>query len=169
MKKIITLLLLFVTLGVQAQIQNTFWGLKLGVSTKNDVLKYAQSLENESKIENDMLLIYNKNFAGERWDCVAFKFFEDILLGVSMLKNENAVYKSEDIIHMYEKFAEKLNSKYASYRIDKYCSADNLYFSDNITTLSLDKSDNSLGKYITIIYSDYNLNIKKIQHDKEEL
>ena len=72
------------TLTISAQIQRTFFGLTLGVSTRSDVEKFFREHGAAFDEKKECNYIYNKlKWAGTEWSSVSFTLYENKLLQIA--------------------------------------------------------------------------------------
>ena len=136
------LVLLFIAFSLffcaNAQIRESFYGCKLGVTTKKRVLDNLKQLGHKYQYdkENNCYYIENVTFAGEQWSSCQFNFYKDTLslVGFSLLSDK------EDVIDLYNRNIENVKTKYS--KIEGKMTSDNqdhklCYFDDGIVVLSI--------------------------------
>ncbi len=165
MKKTLLFILAgLMALSMQGQIQRTFMGQTLGVSTKSEVLK---SLEYKGAFEQiisgeQTVCIKDIRFGGHLWGMITFNFYNGKLMNVSLIDfNENA--SMPNYMDKWDEIIRKLDSKYNLYK-----ATDNeklKSYKDNITTIMLSKE---LGT-ISLSYIDDELMRLFIQAETDEL
>ena len=102
MKRLVLFLIAFsLFLCANAQIRDTFYGCKLGVTTKGQLLDNLKQLGHKCLYdkENKCYYIENVIFAGEQWGSCQFKFYKDIFYFVGFgLQSDK-----EDVIDVYNR------------------------------------------------------------------
>lgn len=155
------LLLLFITFSLflcaNAQIRDSFFGCKLGVTTKKQLLDNLKQLGHKCLYdkENKCYYIENVTFVGKQWDSCQFEFYKDTLSFVGFGFHSN----KEDVIDVYNRNIENVKTKYD--KIEGKMISDNqnnklCYFDDGIIVLSISydiKEDN----YASLIYQSKKL------------
>lgn len=125
MKKVCSvILLLILSLSVQAQVQRNFWGLELGRSTKADVKSFLNSRGLEY-IQNlggfDVISVESEeglSFGGYTWT-PSFQFYNNILFRVTLLQINKGITPSGEYYDIDTKFIfynlrSKLSNKYGN-------------------------------------------------------
>ena len=82
MKRLVLFLIAFsLFLCANAQIRDTFYGCKLGVTTKKQLLDNLKQLGHKIQYdkENNCYYIENVTFAGERWNLCQFEFYVEFM------------------------------------------------------------------------------------------
>lgn len=165
MKRLVLFLIAFsLFLCVNAQIRDTFYGCKLGVTTKKQLLNNLKQLGHKCLYdkENKCYYIENVTFAGEQWGSCQFKFYKDIFYFVGFgLQSDK-----EDVIDVYNRNIENVRTKYD--KIEGKMIHDNqnnklCYFDDGITILSIDYKIEGRN-FATLIYQSKKL-IKQMDED----
>ena len=85
MKRFVLFLIAFsLFLCANAQIRDTFYGCKLGVTTKGQLLDNLKQLGHKCLYDKKIKCYYIENvtFAGKQWDSCQFKFYKDTLFSV---------------------------------------------------------------------------------------
>ena len=139
MKRLVLFLIAFsLFLCANAQIRDTFYGCKLGVTTKKQVLDNLKQLGHKIQYdkENKCYYVENVTFAGERWNLCQFEFYKDTLalVGFGLLSD------NEDVVDLYNRNLESVKTKYSE--IEGKMTSDNqnrklCYFDDGIVVLSI--------------------------------
>ena len=170
MKKLLfTLFLSLLTLTMSAQIQRTFLGCTLGVSTPAQVkANMAQKGYRPSDTSNKGCYIYdNINFAGFSNTQAFFYFYKNKLYLVSFILDHSFLGDSFDT--KIDLLRERLLEKYSSY----VCKSDYYDFvlNDNKTTNTLKRIFlNETGLYmLTLMYMDDKLLDEKEKSNSDEL
>ena len=139
MKRLVLLFIAFsLFLCANAQIRSSFYGCKLGATTKKQVLDNLKQLGHKCLYdkENNSYYIENVTFAGEQWNCCQFEFYKDTLslVGFGLLSDK------EDVIDLYNRNIENVKTKYD--KIEGKMISDNqnsklCFFDDGIVILSI--------------------------------
>lgn len=155
MKRIISFLFAFAIfmIAANAQIKDEFWGCKLGVTTKAQLISRLQSQGFKCKVdkENDFLYIDNVTYAGEVWSSCSFRFYKNKLQYVGFGKK----CTKEKSTYIYDTILENIARKYpqASRRmIVDEASAKNTGFDDGKVLLSISYAIDDEGAFATLMY-----------------
>lgn len=158
MKRLVLLFIAFsLFLCANAQIRDSFFGSKLGVTTKKQLLDNLKQLGYKSLYDKENKCYYIKNvtFVGKQWKSCQFKFYKDTLYFVGFgLQSDK-----EDVIYVYNQNIENVKTKYG--KIEGKMISDNqdsklCYFDDGIVVLSIGyniEEDN----YASLIYQSKKL------------
>lgn len=171
MKKILFSLLicLFANLTISAQIQRTFFGLTLGVSTKNDVIRYFRENGLAYKREGDAYLVQKKEWGGHTWSLVSLHFFDNKFYSVHFFDGEMNTAKAT-LETLWDKYSNSLYSKYSQYYVNEQSQSNLSVYSDKATTMSARFEKNSEGYVVlSIMYADINLLLKKRDKENSDL
>ena len=170
MKKVLAIFLaLIIGLSMSAQIQNKFFGLTLGKTTKTTVYNYLK--KNNIKFtttEDGDYRARKMKFAGEVWENVWFSFYNGIFYSVYFQTSED--YKSielMDVIH--RKLDNSLKNKYAIYYDPYESRSDKIVYSDNVTRVGLTYNYFEGVKHLGLMYHDLDLFYKQWESDADEL
>ena len=139
MKRLVLLFIAFsLFLCANAQIRSSFYGCKLGVTTKKQVLDNLKQLGHKIQYdkENNCYYIENVTFAGERWNLCQFEFYKDTLalVGFGLLSD------NEDVVDLYNRNLENVKTKYDKIECKIICDETNrklCSFDDGITILGI--------------------------------
>lgn len=168
MKKI--LLSLFIclcaTLTISAQIQRTFFGLTLGVSTKSDVERFYK--EHGVVFDENNNVINNVRFGGTRWGGFSCSLVNGILYQVIFMENELSSSK-ENVNIVWDNFSNALYSKYSQYYSNSLSKSESSTYIDEKTMIRISNESMSGYDCVGISYTDLELMGKKIQVDQNEL
>lgn len=165
MKRFVLFLIAFsLFLCANAQIRDTFYGCKLGVTTKGQLLDNLKQLGHKCLYDKENKCYYTENvtFAGRQWDTCQFEFYKDTLSSVGFgIKS----YK-EEVIDIYNQNIENVRTKYGN--IEGKMIHDNqnrkqCCFDDGITILSIDYVIEE-GNFASLIYHSKKL---IFQEDKD--
>lgn len=165
MKRLVLLFIAFsLFLCANAQIRDSFFGCKLGVTTKKQLLDNLKQLGHKCLFDNENKCYYIENvtFAGEQWGSCQFKFYKDIFYFVGFCLQSD----KEDVIDVYNRNIENVRTKYD--KIEGKMIHDNqnnklCYFDDGIVILSIDYKIED-GNFATLIYQNKKL-IKQMDED----
>lgn len=158
MKRLVLLFIAFsLFLCANAQIRDSFFGSKLGVTTKKQLLDNLKQLGYKSLYDKENKCYYIKNvtFVGKQWDSCQFHFYKDTLSYVGFgLQSDK-----EEVIDVYNQNIENARTKYD--KIEGKMSRDDpnskqCYFDDGIVVLSIGyniEEDN----YASLIYQSKKL------------
>lgn len=158
MKRLVLLLIAFsLFLYANAQIRDSFFGCKLGVTTKKQLLDNLKQLGHKCLYdkENKCYYIENVTFAGEQWGSCQFKFYKDIFYFVGFgLQSDK-----EDVIGVYNRNIENVRTKYD--KIEGKMIHDNqnnklCYFDDGIVILGIGYAIEE-SNFATLIYQSKKL------------
>lgn len=162
MKRLVLLFIAFsLFLCANAQIRDSFYGCKVGVTTKKQFLINLRKLRYKCLYdkENECYYVENVTFAGELWGSCSFKFYKETLYSVGFgLQSDK-----EDVINVYNRNIETAKIKYD--KIEGKMVSDNqnhkqCYFDDGIVVLSICYGIED-GNYASLIYQSKKLIIQK--------
>lgn len=161
MKRLVLLFIAFsLFLCANAQIRDSFYGCKVGVTTKKQFLINLRKLGYKCLYdkENECYYIENVTFAGKQWGSCSFRFYKETLCYVGFgLQSDK-----EDVINVYNRNIETAKTKYD--KIEGKMGSDNqnhkqCYFDDGIVVLSIGYAIKD-GNYATLIYQSKKLIIQ---------
>jgi len=173
MKRIIcSFIILLVSLSCFSQISRTFWGVTLGISTKQQVKNVLVQKGYKITTESDgsySVTPDNVAFGGGYWTYVNFCFVDGKLSAVWFQNNERQSPLA--LNDLYDKLKLSLDKKYSSYYYglpldDTTKSAD---YDDGKTTILLSVRNYHFLQYLSISYEDNALRNKKDQNEVDEL
>ncbi len=150
-----------------AQIRDTFFGFKLGITTKAQVLAKFKSQGEIYKYdsENKFYFVENVSFAGEKWDSCSFEFYKDTL---DMVGFSNISADKNSICKIYERNLNNVRIKYNSVEEDTLSDDSNkkhYSYDDGRTIMSICYEQlNDLQYHTSIIYQS-RLQIVKRKYD----
>lgn len=162
MKRLVLLFIAYsLFLCANAQIRDSFFGCKVGVTTKKQFLINLRQLGYKCLYdkENECYYIENVTFAGKLWGSCSFRFYKETLYYVGFgLQSDK-----EDVINVYNRNIETAKTKYD--KIEGKMVSDNqnhkqCYFDDGIVVLSIGYGIKD-GNYATLIYQSKKLMIQK--------
>lgn len=163
MKRLVLLFIAFsLFLCANAQIRDSFYGCKVGVTTKKQFLINLRQLGYKCQYdeENECYYIENVIFAEKQWGSCSFRFYKETLYCVSFgLQSDK-----EDVINVYNRNIETAKTKYdkiegkmvSDNQNDKLC-----YFDDGIVILSIEYGMEDGEYYATLVYTS-----KKLMNQK---
>lgn len=156
MKRLVLFFIAFsLFLCTNAQIRDSFYGCKLGVTTKKQLLDNLKQLGHECLYdkENKCYYIENVTFAGEQWGACQFKFYKDTLyfVGFGLMSDK------EDVIDVYNRNIDNVKTKYD--KIEGKMISDNqnnklCYFDDGIVVLGIGYN---MDNYASLVYQSKKL------------
>ncbi|WP_297251652.1 hypothetical protein [uncultured Prevotella sp.] len=165
MKRLVLFLIAFsLFLGANAQIRDSFYGCKLGVTTKGQLLNHLKQLGHKCLYdkENKCYYIENVTFAGEQWGSCQFFFYKDTLYSVGFgIESDKG-----NVIDIYNRNIENVRTKYGKIEGKMICDEPNnklCSFDDGITILVIDYKIKE-GNFSTLIYQSKKL-IKQMDED----
>lgn len=173
MKKIVfVILILLVSLSCSAQINRTFLGVTLGVSTKQQVKTIMTQKGYTVTTDPDgsySIIADNISFGGGMWTYVSFKFVNGYLSEIWFQNNERQ--SAVNLKVFFDKLKMSLDKKYAAYYFD--LPMDNVskcaHYDDGKTAILLAVRNYHYLEYISIGYEDNALSKKKLQKEEDEL
>ena len=140
MKRLVLLFIAFsLFLCANAQIRSSFYGCKLGVTTKGQLLDNLKQLGHKCLYdkENKCYYIENVIFVGKQWGTCQFKFYKDTLYSIGFgLQSDK-----DEVIDIYNRNIENIKTKYDKIEGKMICDEPNnklCYFDDGITLLGVD-------------------------------
>lgn len=155
MKRIISFLFAFAIfmIAANAQIKDEFWGCKLGVTTKAQLISRLQSQGFKCKVdkENDGFYINDVTYAGEVWEYCTFSFYKNKLQFVGFSKGGTM----KKVIGIYDTILENIARKYpqaSRTMIVDEASKKNARFDDGKVYLSISYNIKGYGAFATLIY-----------------
>ncbi len=165
MKRLVLFLISFsLFLCANAQIRDSFYGCKLGVTTKKQVLDNLKQLGHKCLYdkENKCYYIENVTFAGEQWGSCHFNFYKDTLyfVGFGLMSDK------EDVIDVYNRNLENVKTKYDKIEGKMISDTQNsklCFFDDGIVVLSIGYNIEE-ENYASLIYQSKKL-IKQMDED----
>ena len=158
MKRLVLFLIAFsLFLCANAQIRDTFYGCKLGVTTKKQLLDNLKELGYKYMYDNENKCNYVENvmFVGKQWDSCQFYFYKDTLSYVGFgLQSDK-----EEVIDVYNQNIENARTKYD--KIEGKMSRDDpnskqCYFDDGVIVLSIGYNIEE-NNYASLIYQSKKL------------
>lgn len=165
MKRLVLLFIAFsLFLCANAQIRDSFYGCKVGVTTKKQFLINLRKLGYKCLYdkENECYYIENVTFAGKLWGSCLFRFYKETLYYVGFgLQSDK-----EDVINVYNRNIETAKTKYD--KIEGEMLSDNqnhkeCYFDDGIVVLYIGYGTENGKYYATLAYIS-----KKLMNQKNE-
>ena len=164
MKKLLfTFIISVLALDMSAQIQRTFLGNVLAVSTYEEV---RTNMRNKgygisALINKDCAVYSDVKFAGYNCEEAYFNFIDNKFSMVTFIFEETSIKDTD----RFNSLKEKLISKYPDFKHEE--KEDVVLFYDNSTFLSLrNEISDSTSKYVlSISYWDFNLTKEKLLND----
>lgn len=177
MKKTFFILVLSLSyLSCLSQINYDLWGMKIGKTTKNEVLRIIQKDSELSRGEisdilhqDDLILLFFSQCSfkhlNHQWSSMSLEFYNDILYKVQISCN---IYN--DTMHALSIFDDVINqidSKYHKYNVTKNPQGYLHQFIDesNLSLTILTSSSDRISDSISIFYTDLVLLNKKYPDD----
>lgn len=158
MKRLLLFLIAFsLFLCANAQIRDAFYGCKLGVTTKKQLLDNLKELGYKYMYDNENKCYYVENviFVGKQWDSCQFHFYKDTLsyIGFGLQSDK------EEVIDVYNQNIENARTKYD--KIEGKMSRDDpnskqCYFDDGVIVLSIGYNIEE-NNYASLIYQSKKL------------
>ena len=142
MKRLVLLFIAFsLFLCANAQIRDSLYGCKLGVTTKGQLLDKLKQLGHKCLYdkENKCYYIGNVTFVGKQWELCQFKFYKDTLYCVGFALQSD----KDEVIDIYNRNIENIKTKYDKIEGKMICDEPNYKlccFDDGITILGVDYS-----------------------------
>ena len=164
MKKILfTFMISVLALNMSAQIQRTFLGNVLAVSTYEEVRTNMRNkgYRISDLINKDCAVYSDVKFAGYNCEEAYFNFIDNKFSMVTFIFEETSIKNTDT----FNSLKEKLISKYPYFNHEE--KEDVVLFCDNSTFLSLrNEISDSTAKYVlSISYWDFNLTKEKLVND----
>jgi hypothetical protein len=105
-------------MGTYAQIKTNFWGLTLGVSSKESVIKTLRSkgysVQENFTPNNQGVGIKNVIWADAKWDYCFFQFTDNKLLAV-VFETSNQQLSDSELVELKNRFVKSYEIKYKEY------------------------------------------------------
>lgn len=153
-------------MGTYAQIKPNFWGLTLGVSSKESVIKTLRSkgysVQENFTPNNQGVGIKNVIWADAKWDYCFFRF-TDNKLHMVLFETSNQRLSDSELVELKNRFVKSYEIKYKEYFDSSISEKPNsYYYCDGKTFVGVDlhsgtKSDNSHINFLHISYNDIHL------------
>lgn len=163
-RTVIFLIALTAALCSNAQIRDTFFGFKLGVATKAQVISGLKSQGKACNYDkaNNLYYIENITFAGTEWQSCILEFYKDslYLVGFGQLYEDK-----KDAFELFERNLRNIQIKYDSIKEDTITNNPNdkhYKYDDGKIVMSVSyNQDDNLLYHTNIIYQSRNLIIQK--------
>lgn len=123
-----------------AQIQRNFLGMKLGVSTRQEVIKVIKQKELKMNHieENSFFATGSILFGGNNWNNIQVVFQNDILCSIHFINIATYPYYEREILeNTWETLYIKLRGKYSRYITNENTEKKSVYFQDGKTNILL--------------------------------
>ncbi len=157
---------LFFCVSLFSQVKRSFWGLTLGVSTKQQV--YTTMTKKGFKltwsVERNTYETRKVNFAGHYWPFLAFQISNGKLMSVVFMDGTLST-PSETLDILYDNFKTRLKIKYKG----KEKSNDKDTYSDGITSVGVMLYYTGGEKFFSLDYTDEYLFIKNSDNNTDDL
>lgn len=164
---ILSIALSLLVLTISAQIQRTFFGCTLGVSTKAFVKNAMIRKEYPLVVKNNKYIYYDVKFGGFECAKVVFSFFSGKLLRVDIYIDNQSVKSLAD--QEYKKLHSLLDAKYSNYKIEDECNYQEPYwelfcnYKDEKTSVSLQFPEH-YETWVVMTYLDLELNRLRLKY-----
>ena len=150
----------------KAQIQRNFDGVVLGKATKKEIVNYLHKIDiypNEKFGGKTILAIGDISFAGVIWNATAYHLYNGTLSQIVYTKScGHRVGDIKELDNFYYRLRNRLLRKYTRNKLPSSNAKipDNLYIKDKNTTVEIKRYSNNRGYYVSLIYTDIELNKK---------
>lgn len=164
---ILSIALSLLVLTISAQIQRTFFGCTLGVSTKAFVKNAMIRKEYPLVVKNNKYIYYDVKFGGFECAKVFFSFFSGKLFRVDIYIDNQSVKSLAD--QEYKKLHSLLDAKYSNYKIEDECNYEEPYwdlfcnYKDEKTSVSLQFPEH-YETWVVMTYLDLELNRLRLKY-----
>lgn len=168
-KLILSLLICFcANLTISAQIQRTFFGLTLGVSTRSDVVKFYKEHNVTFDENNENNYVPNLQFGGHKWANVYFQVSDNKLYGVSFLDNE--LNNTQETLKItWDNLSNALYSKYSQYYNNYVSTPDKTVYMDGNTMIYISIGETMGFSTLGLLYIDQKELNKQQERNNSEL
>lgn len=150
-RKLFVLVALFISVSMYSQIRRSFWGLTLGITTKqqvyNTMIRRGYKLtwsEERSTYETEKI-----TFAGHFWPFFAFQIYNGKLMSITFL-DATISTPSETLDIVYDTIKKQLGTKYRG-KEKKFF---NDTYSDGVTSVDIMRYYSGGEKFISLGYTD---------------
>lgn len=170
MKKFIAIFILsMIVISASAQIQRKFFGLSLGVSTRNQVANVIKKKKLQIVVDDeDGLAVTNLQFGGYNWYFIRFTFVNNKLSGV-YFSDDDSHTERRTLDIFWNHYVDKLYEKYLNYYINDTDVNEELHFEDKKTMLLLQYNYFKGVKFLSLAYRDVLLMESLKRNDIDEL
>lgn len=165
---ILSIALSLLVLTISAQIQCSFFGCTLGVSTKAFVKNAMIRRGYHLVVKNNKYIYYDVKFGGFECDKVVLSFFSGKLFRVDIhINNQNGDKSLAD--QEYKKLHSLLDAKYSNYKIEDECNYQEPYwelfcnYKDEKTSVSLQFPEH-YETWVVMTYLDLELNRLRLKY-----
>ena len=158
-----------ISFNVNAQIQRTFFGLEIGVASKQQVKSKLKNLgKSICRNKADEMTVNNLELGDNKWAKVSFVFKDDKFVAIVLQSKKYPLAEKSDAYLKSKSIGAVLSSKYKDYNI---CDKSGLSVYQDEDTLSLFYIDENKAqvKYFILIYADGNLLSEMLSKMKSEL
>ncbi len=161
MRKILILFSLFFVLSAQSQIQRSFLGYTLGITTKTELIRSMRSKGKQisnTKVDDNAIRVKQMKFGGKMWPDIFFMFYNNRLCVVNFIDTGESL-SQETLDLQWSIIKNNLSKKYSSYLIKR--TEEELEYNDNKTKIWTSYSYYNGYKSISLLYcDDYLFNLK---------
>lgn len=156
----------FFSLSSYSQIRKSFWGLTLGVSTKQQVYNTMtkKGYKLTWSIERNTYETEKVTFAGHFWPFFAFQFYNGKLMCIAFM-DATLSTPSETLDIVYETIKTRLKTKYKG----KEKPYDKDTYSDGVTCVDIMRYYTGGEKFISLGYTDEELSNKESIRNTDDL
>lgn len=154
-KNVLLILFILFSICIDAQIQRNFWGLKLGVSTKKEVMNHFKAKKIPVSFEDGVLVVKDVHFGGYTWEDCRIEFYKNKFVAI-FLSSANALNSKEYLDSRWEYLVVRLDSKYGKF-LESHEEDNNKHskvYSDTITTVNIVYNYSDGLWYQSLIYID---------------
>ncbi len=147
------------------QIQRSFFGLTLNVSTISQVENYLRSNNRHYEwTDTNQIMAQNMQFGGYIWSWVSFYFSNGKLAQVGFVTLDRSYYP---IDNMWKSLSRRYKEKYPSYLV--YDDAESINFKDSFTSLYITHSYLNNRYSITVLYATKSYEDEQFKRRNDEL
>lgn len=164
----ILLTIAFALLSIEgiAQIPNSLFGLTLGESTKEEVLKVAESKNMHVMNRGDKVYLTSNRaktmtIYGFPWDCIVCEFYQGQLMLVSLGAFSNDGIGDQSILERYNSLTKLYDERYESYKSSSSEKRSQYQSGDTKLSISLSPDQANHNQVFVNFYSVRLVNLKK--------
>lgn len=152
LKQVFLTILFFCCLGINAQIQRTFYGLELGKANKQQVEEKMKELGKQITTKKDEVKVHNLKLGDYNWKDIQFGFIDDKLVGV-VFTSRNYPLSEKNKAEIDGDFIKTMLAyKYKDYKLMEDKSG--IVFFDNSTMVLYGMSNKNQTKSFMLFYGD---------------
>lgn len=164
-----SIFLMICSMDMTGQIQRTFFGLNLGVSTRKEVENVFKAKQKKIWFpEDDSFSVRYLSFGGNKWPAVYFYFYNKKLYLIYFSDTERFTEKNT-LYAVWKRLDVSLMSKYQDYFKDDKSTLYEKEFIDNRTRLKFGYRYVDGIKGITLMYTDLRLQYEMFRNEEDEL